>query len=128
MRALFSAKKRGVDTTHWLNRMSKAEYLNILEKYAKMGVEALQANTPVRTGLTAASWTYEIERSQGRTSIYWVNNNVTNQGQPIAILLQYGHGTGTGGYVIGRDYINPSMKSVFDEIEDGVWRVVTSNE
>ena len=93
-----------------------------------MGVEALQANTPVRTGLTAASWTYEIERSQGRTSIYWVNNNVTNQGQPIAILLQYGHGTGTGGYVIGRDYINPSMKSVFDEIEDGVWRVVTSNE
>ena len=95
-----------------------------MTEYAQQGVNALQAATPVDSGKTASAWRYEIEAGGDRTSIYWINDNATYQGDPIAILLQYGHGTGTGGYVQGRDYINPAMKPVFDSIEEGVWQLV----
>ena len=128
MKVFSKTKQKGPSTGKWLNKLSRKDHLKELDKYARQGVEALASATPVRTGLTAASWTYTIEHSSSQTSIYWMNTNVTHQGQPIAILLQYGHGTGTGGYVMGQDYINPAMKSVFDDIADGVWKVVTSNE
>lgn len=128
MQIRFSVKKAGRDTMHWLNKLTKQEYLDILESCGKEGVDALRSNTPVRTGVTAASWDYTIERSRSKTSICWTNSNVTRDGQPIAILLQYGHGTGTGGYVVGKDYINPSMKPVFDKIADKVWKAVIAYE
>ena len=95
------------------------------EAAGQRGVEALAAATPVASGLTAASWTYEIESKKGETSIYWLNTNVVS-GANVAILLQYGHGTGTGGYIAGRDYINPAIQSVFDQIAEDVWKKVTS--
>lgn len=109
----------------FLNRVSDREYLNVLDHYGQMGVEALSKATPVDTGLTASSWTYEIERNRDQTTISWLNTN-TNQGVNIAVILQYGHGTGTGGYVQGRDYINPAMRPVFDKIADQAWREVSS--
>lgn len=109
----------------FLNKMARRDYLNILDKYGQMGVEALAAGTPVDTGKTAQSWTYEIERTADRTTIAWLNTNVNN-GVNIAVILQYGHGTGTGGYVQGRDYINPAMRPVFDQIAEQAWREVTS--
>ncbi len=109
----------------FLNKVSDKSYLNVLDKCGQMGVESLAANTPVDSGLTANSWTYEIERTSGTTTISWLNTN-ENKGVNIAIILQYGHGTGTGGYVQGRDYINPAMKPVFDEIAELAWREVTS--
>ena len=112
-------------TERFLNALKGARYLNALDKYGQMGVEALSANTPVRTGLTASSWTYEIERTNDHTRISWLNTNV-NKYVNIAIILQYGHGTGTGGFVQGIDYINPAMKPIFDSISEGVWKEVTS--
>lgn len=95
-----------------------------LEKYGQMGVDALAAATPKRTGLTAASWTYRIEQTADSASIIWTNTN-RNKGEMIAILLQYGHGTGTGGYVEGIDYINPALQPVFDKIANDAWEEVT---
>lgn len=89
-----------------------------------MGVNALSNATPVESALTASSWYYEVESRRGYHSIRWYNSNV-NQGVPIAIILQYGHGTGTGGYVRGRDYINPAIRPVFDQIANEVWKEVT---
>lgn len=98
----------------------------VFEKYAKMGVTALAAATPKEDGLTAASWGYEIEESSTGTTIYWTNTNI-NKGVPIAVILQYGHGTGTGGYVQGRDYINPAIQPIFDQITNELLKEVTSN-
>lgn len=112
-------------TEKYLERLKRKEYYKVLESAAQRGVEALAAATPKRTGKTAASWSYEIETDGKGISIYWKNDNVTKDGDPIAILLQYGHGTGTGGYVTGRDYINPAIKPVFDSISDDVWKVMT---
>lgn len=109
----------------FLNRVSKRDYLNVLDVYGQMGVEALAKATPVDTGLTSQSWTYEIERTSDKTTIYWLNTN-TNQGVNIAVILQYGHGTGTGGYVQGIDYINPAMRPVFEKIADQAWKEVCS--
>lgn len=109
----------------FLNAVRGARYLNMLDKYGQKGVKALAAATPVDTGKTAASWTYEIERSPTRTTISWLNTN-TNQNVNIAVILQYGHGTGTGGWVKGRDYINPAIRPVFDRIANEAWREVTS--
>lgn len=89
-----------------------------------MGVDALANATPVESGLTAQSWYFEVESGGGSHRITWKNRNV-NQGVPIAIILQYGHGTGTGGYVAGRDYINPAIRPAFDKIADAVWKEVT---
>lgn len=113
-------------TEQYLEKLQKEDYLRILDQCASKGVEALASATPKKTGLTAASWTYEIEHGKGTTSIYWKNDNVTKDGDPIAILLQYGHGTGTGGYVVGQDYINPAIKPVFDNIADEVWKAVVA--
>lgn len=100
-------------------------YQDILEKYAKRGVDALSSATPVDTGLTASCWGYEIRRTKTTTTIYWTNSNTAN-GIPIAILLQYGHGTRNGGYVQGRDFINPAIRPIFDSMANEMWKEVTS--
>lgn len=105
--------------------MLKDDLFSALEQYARQGVSALSSATPVDSGLTAGSWDYEIRKSRGFYQIIWTNGNVVD-GRPIAIMLQYGHGTGTGGYVEGQDYINPAMKPVFDQISENVWKAVTS--
>lgn len=112
-------------TIKQLKRMSGGGDLSKLEKYGKAGVAALSKATPVDTGLTAGSWSYRIIKTKGRPGIEWYNTNTRN-GVPVAILIQYGHGTGTGGYVRGRDYINPAMRPVFDQIVAQFWREVTS--
>lgn len=112
-------------TESFLKRMSRADIFQTLDKYGLMGVQALAAATPVDSGVTAASWSYEVRRTRNSYSIVWTNSHIEN-GVPIAIILQYGHGTGTGGYVQGHDYINPAIKPVFDQIADSVWKVVTS--
>ncbi len=96
-----------------------------LDKYGRAGVEALSNATPKDTGQTASSWYYEIKRSNGSVSIQFKNSNV-REGVPIAVILQYGHGTGTGGWVEGRDYINPAIQPIFDEIANNAWKEVTS--
>lgn len=98
---------------------------DLLEQYGQRGVEALAAATPERTGLTAMSWDFEVTGSGNNFKIIWTNSHV-NEGVPIAILIQYGHGTGTGGYVQGRDYINPAIRPVFDAIANDIWKAVTS--
>lgn len=110
-------------TERFLNTIKGRSYLNILDKYGQQGVEALSQATPVRTGKTAASWTYEIRSEEGRSTISWINTNVNN-GVNIAVILQYGHGTGNGGYVKGIDYINPAMKTLFEEIANAAWKEV----
>lgn len=100
------------------------QYANIAPA-AQRGVEALRSATPAATGLTAASWSYEMSQSPGQVKIGWANSNVHN-GFHVASAIQYGHGTGTGGYVPGQDYINPAMRPVFDEIANDVWKAVTS--
>lgn len=112
-------------TDSFLQRMSKGDIFRSLDTYAQEGVEALASATPTSTGLTAALWSYEIT-NDGRTfTIAWTNGHVVN-GVNVAILLQYGHGTGTGGYVQGRDYINPAIEPIFDKIASDVWKLVTS--
>lgn len=112
-------------TEAFLNRMLKDDIFQALDGYARQGVSALASATPIDSGITAASWSYEVKKSFGSYSITWTNNHVVD-GRPIAIMLQYGHGTGTGGYVQGRDFINPAMKPIFDKIADQVWKAVTS--
>lgn len=114
------------DTSNWLNRMSKGDIFDTLEDAAQRGVSALAAATPLETGATAASWGYEVTKSGGDYTIWWKNTHLDAEGTPVAIMLQYGHGTGTGGYVAGRDYINPAIRPIFDEIADTVWKAVTS--
>ena len=110
--------------TRYFEKMLNAIRLGILDKYGREGVAALASATPVESGQTAGSWYYEIEHKKGSASIIFLNSHV-NQGVPIAIILQYGHGTGTGGWVQGRDYINPAIQPVFDKIADEVGREVT---
>lgn|SRR5574344_227263 len=113
-------------TKNFLDRMKERSYLKNLEKYAQEGVAALSAATPVDTGKTANSWTYEIEYTDTRYAIYWINTN-ENKGVNIALILQTGHGTGSGGYVQGIDYINPAMKPILQKIADEAWKEVTSS-
>jgi hypothetical protein len=109
----------------FLQKMSGGELFRTLERFAQQGVNALSSATPIESGLTASSWSYELKHSLTSYSITWTNSHIVD-GVPIAIILQYGHGTGTGGYVSGRDYINPAIKPIFDKIADEVWKVVTS--
>lgn len=104
-----------------INRVLRRDYLNILAEYGRKGVEALRAATPVDTGLTRDSWEYEITANSKKTSIYWTNSNIQN-GIPIAIILQYGHGTKNGGYVQGVDYINPALAPIFRQMANEAWR------
>ena len=108
----------------YLERVKEAARVGILDKYGQEGVAALASATPVESGTTAGSWFYTIERQNGSAAIVF-NNSHINKGVPIAIILQYGHGTGTGGYVQGRDYINPAIQPVFDKILEDAWREVT---
>lgn len=106
-----------------LNKILGKKYLNILAKYGQMGVAALSAATPVDSGQTATSWNYEIIQNGDETKLVFTNSNI-NKGVNIAVILQYGHGTGTGGYVQGRDYINPAVQPVFDKLTEELWREV----
>ena len=108
----------------FLNRMRNAEHLNILSKYGEAGVSALSSATPVDSGETAEGWGFSIEGGHDSTSIVWTNRHV-NQGVNIAVILQYGHGTGTGGYVQGIDYINPALAPIFEQIAQAAWKEVT---
>lgn len=111
------------NTTKFLKRMSTPKRYGDLNRYGEKGVAALAAATPKASGETANSWAYRIVEQRGRVRIEWYNKNVID-GQVIAVLIQYGHGTGTGGWVQGRDYINPAMRPIFDEIVAGVWKEV----
>lgn len=111
--------------TNYLERLKEIVHWSILDKYGQQGVAALSSATPVDSGKTASSWSYEIERGNGSASIVFNNSNI-NKGVPIAIILQYGHGTRNGGYVQGRDYINPAIQPVFDDIVEAAWKEVTS--
>ena len=110
--------------TRYFERVNKAGKLSDLDKYGREGVAALASATPVDTGKTASSWNYKIEYSDGSVSITFNNTNI-NKGVPIAIILQYGHGTRNGGWVEGRDYINPAIQPIFDRITESAWREVT---
>lgn len=109
----------------FLTHVKKLDILGILDSLGAEGVAALQAATPVDTGLAAGSWSYDVNANNGVYSIYWTNTDIEHD-FPVAIMLQYGHGTRGGGYVQGRDYINPAMKPIFDQIADKVWKAVTS--
>lgn len=111
-------------TESFLKNLSKYQDRVNLDMYAQRGVEALASATPVDTGETAGGWYYKIEKSKGETVINFCNSNVQN-GVPIAIILQYGHGTNNGGWVEGQDYINPAIRPVFDDILKAAWKEVT---
>lgn len=111
------------DTIRFLERASRGAGTDHLEKYGKMGVQALQQASPKDTGEMGSSWEYRIVQKRGGITIEWYNTD-SNNGANIAILVQYGHGTGTGGYVEGRDFINPAMRPIFDEIAKQVWKEV----
>lgn len=112
-------------TEKFFNSLLKLDYLNVLERYGQAGVTALASATPKDSGLTAASWDYEITHNGKETTIAFTNSNISN-GVNIAIILQYGHGTRNGGYVAGRDYINPAIQPIFDKIANEAWREVTN--
>lgn len=110
--------------TRYLEKSKHPINIADLEKYGEYGVAALSSATPVDSGLTSNSWYYKITTTGNRTTINFCNSNIQN-GVPIAIILQYGHGTGNGGWVEGRDYINPSIQPIFDNLAKTVWREVT---
>lgn len=110
--------------SRYFERVKEAAKISVLDKYGQEGVAALASATPVDSGKTANSWYYEIKRQNGLVSIEFKNSNI-NKGVNIAIILQYGHGTGTGGWVQGRDYINPAIQPIFDKIADDAWKEVT---
>lgn len=112
-------------TSSFLHKMTAQRLYDKLSRYGEKGVKALSQATPVDTGLTAASWSYKIEVTNGRVTIGWNNSN-TNNGVPIALIIQYGHATGTGGWVEGRDYINPAIQPIFDDMVKDVWKEVIS--
>lgn len=119
-----TSRQEGSNTEEFLRRAKDLKIESVLNKYGAKGVQALASATPIDSGRTASSWGYEIERSGSGWSIHWTNDNI-NQNVNIAVILQYGHGTGTGGYVAGRDYINPAIAPIFQEIADEAWKEVT---
>lgn len=125
---MISIRQKGdfAKTEQFLKKSLGRNYMAVLEKYAKQGVAALSAATPIRTGLTASSWTYNIIQNGSSISIVWENTNI-QKGVNIALILQYGHGTRNGGYVRGRDYINPALKPIFDSMADAAWKEVTNS-
>ena len=110
--------------TRFLEKAKNVVRIGDLDKYGREGVAALSSATPVDSGLTASSWYYKVEHANGSAKINFYNSNIQN-GVPIAIILQYGHGTGNGGWVQGRDYINPAIQPLFDKIAENAWREVT---
>ncbi len=114
------------NTFRFLKKMDNFQITKILDKYGKMGVNALANATPLDSGKTAESWGYEISVKKEGATIHWTNTN-QNNGVYIAVILQYGHGTGTGGYVRGVDYINPAIRPVFDKIVEEAWMEVVNS-
>lgn len=112
------------NTASYLQKLKNAEIVKILERYGQEGVAALASATPVDSGLTANSWSSKVEVTNSSATLLFSNSNV-NKGVPIAIILQYGHATGTGGWVEGRDYINPAIQPIFDKIAEEAWGEVT---
>lgn len=112
-------------TEKFLKKSFGRDYRSVLEKYAKQGVAALASATPVESGETASSWDYEIIQNESSLSVIWTNSHV-EKGVNIAVILQYGHATRTGGWVEGRDYINPALRPIFDEMAKAAWKEVTS--
>lgn len=111
-------------TEKFLKKSFGRDYIGVLEKYGQQGVSSLSAFTPIDSGLTATSWSYRIIQNDGAISVVWENSNI-NKWVNIAIILQYGHGTRNGGYVSGRDYINPALRPIFDKMADAAWKEVT---
>lgn len=126
MKVSLKTTQKGPNTLEYLHRMmrNKNKMMSLLRECGEEGVAALEKNTPKRTGLTAASWHYKIESTPKGYTLFWYNDNLTKDGDPVAILIQYGHSTYQGYYVKGVDYINPAMKPVFDSILDKL-KVVT---
>lgn len=121
----YSASGSFSGTEKWLKRLAAGDIYNSLERFGQEGVNALAAATPRDEGTTANSWYYEIVQESGTWSIIWGNSHVVD-GRPIAVLLQHGHGTRTGGYVQGQDYINPALRPIFDRILAEAMKVVNS--
>lgn len=121
----FSSQGDWSKTEQFLRKMQKFEVDGVISAAAQRGVAALSAATPKDTGLAATSWSYEIKKTNTSVEIGWKNSDVEG-GFPVALMIQYGHGTGTGGYISGRDFINPAMRPVFDQIAETVWKAVTS--
>jgi len=123
----FSVAQSGsfAKTESFLKSMAKLNIADILNKFGNEGVTALSTMTPKDTGRAATSWGFTVEHSNTSAAIYWTNTDLEN-GFPVAVMIQYGHGTGTGGYVQGRDYINPAIRPIFDKIAAEVWKAVTS--
>lgn len=113
------------NTNRFLEKMSNLEINQLLDAAGRVGVDALSAQTPKDSGATASMWGYEIVSNGGSYSIHWTNDHIIS-GFSVVIGLQYGHGTGTGGYVVGRDFINPAIRPIFDLIAANLWREVTS--
>ena len=120
----FSQKGDFKKSIIYMEKLKEAIRLSTFDKYGREGVNALSSATPVDSGKTASSWYYEIQRTKDTLSITFYNSNI-NKGVPIAIILQYGHGTGTGGWVEGRDYINPAIQPIFDKMAEEAWKEVT---
>ena len=125
---MITIKQKGdfAKLTRYLERMNKKARMIDLDKYGQEGVSALSLATPIDSGLTANSWGYKITNNKGRAEIAFFNTNIQN-GVPIAIILQYGHGTRTGGWVQGRDYINPAIQPIFDKLANDAWKEVTKS-
>lgn len=111
-------------TKNFLGALTARDYLKNLHMLGRKGVAALSAATPVDTGTTAISWDYDIIDEDGVVKIVWTNTNVADNGTPVAVLIQYGHGTRNGGYVVGRDFINPAIRPIFDQIAEDAWTEV----
>lgn len=126
MASIITYKHKGdlKKTDTFLRKLLKQDLTSILHRYGQLGVEALSKATPVDTGKTAASWGYTVTETKGSATITWTNSNV-NQGVPIALLIQYGHGTPTGGYVQGIDYIKPAIRPILDDLTKALWKEVS---
>lgn len=123
---MITVRQKGdfANLTRYFERVKKIRKTDILHKYGKLGVAALSSATPTESGKTASSWNYEIIQNGSGAQIVFSNSNI-NKGVNIAIILQYGHGTGTGGWVEGRDYINPAIRGVFEQFASDIWKEVT---
>lgn len=111
--------------TNFLKQAKDSDYTSIIRSYAEAGVIALSSNTPVKTGTTANSWGYEIRVTKNTTRVYWTNDNMAENGTPVVILLEYGHGTKSGGFVRGRNFIAPAIQPIMDRIAENIWKEVT---
>lgn len=122
---MISVRNKGnfKNTENFLSKASKLDYKSVLDRYGQQGVIALSLATPVDSGTTANSWSYNIIQKGTTYSINWYNSNVVD-GVSIAILIQYGHGTNNGGYVQGRDYINPAIQPIFEKMANEAWKEV----